>query len=1147
MKKVKPFVGIVALLLWAMLATSALPSASTAGYAPHAISDSKEFYLVYTDNYDDGQGADLFITSYNSTYGVVEIPGIGFSREFTVAADTVTTIRIPLAAEVQDSDVIDDLGIHITANDDITTYFLNPGVPVFTNDAYVGLPVQSLGSEYLIMAWPNTLPARANSNVGQSELAIVSPFNNVSVTITPSITTGSRSAGVPYTIVLDQFQTYTLQSDDAFEDLTGTLVQSSQPVAVFSGNRCADIPAGYGYCDHVIEQMTPVSAWGNNFVTIPLESRANGDFIRVLAAEDGTTVTVSGSIVTTGVVPRTVAGGGLTHGVGVAGALRLPTLPVAVDDLTVTLDRTAFAEFRATGPIAITTDKPVLVGQFGTGSDYGGNPGDPLLMLIPPSEQFLLKYTFLVPTGYDANFITIIAPDDATSSVRLDGANVPAGQFASIGQGLSGATVDVSEGSHTLIGGKPLGVYVYGFGYDVSYGYPGGLDARVLNPPDGDDLTPVIIVPGLGGTRLSNDDGEIWLDVHRLVNDAVRGLGKPGNDYFDVLRLNDEGTGPLEPNNDAYTSVRADSVLTGIHETVADLPDWLPGAPNEIRVDSVFYQDLVDHFQAQGYELNTNLFLFPYDWRYDLAKTTAQLDTLIDTTRGDGQVNVVAHSMGGLVTRRYIMDSARAAKVNSVAILGTPFLGAPYAFKAIYLGDDFGINSMAHDAGVPDSMWLVNEGKVKELAQNFPGVYQILPSRRFFDVYEGGYLVEDRDLDGQGGAAGQLRTYDGTKKLLSNLLNDNLLPKAEALHSTAFDGFVSATSDVEVCLFVGAGQATKERIRFWETTNFWLFKEDHASWLYGNGDGTVLLHSADLQDEDSDFQGSAHVYYANTDHQGLIHSVDVRQQVTRCFDGNYEPVNDKISISPDTWSVNGEWIEVNSPVELHIYDSLGNHLGPSLVDGVDGEVIEYGIPNAQYVVTGHDKSAFVPAGIEYHVVLIGTDEGAFDLRLRSVVDDVVQQTVLYDEVTVETESVANVSLASGSTYMMAMDEDGDGSADYTVPPTATLDSEESTDIEPPHSTIVVVGQTDTLGFYSGWVTVTITAADNPGGAGVREILYALDGGQTVHVYVGPLTVNSNQVSIIYAKAIDHAGNEEGTLQVKRLTPFRLYVPTIRDR
>ncbi|RLE81472.1 MAG: hypothetical protein DRJ36_01300, partial [Thermoprotei archaeon] len=412
-----------------------------------ADSAGKEFFLVYTDNYHAGPGSAIFITSDVDTSGIVEIPGIGFSQPFTVTANTITTVNIPTSAMVQGSDIIDNKGIRVTAEDEVTVYFLNPREPVYTNDAYLGLPVDALGNEYIILAYPETLSARGFSHtIGPSEFAIVAPYNNTTITITPSITTGSRTAGVPYTITLDKFQTYTLQSDDALEDLTGTVIESDHPIAVFAGGRCTDIPPGYGYCDHIVEQMAPTATWGKDFDTFPFMPRLNGlgDFLRILASVDGTVVTING----------TVAG---------------------------TINRGEFLEINVTNPLEISTSEPVLVAQYLTGEGYEGRIGDPFECLIPPTEQFLPRYTFITPTGYAENYVNIIAPTYSLDDLILDGAPVNTSIFTAFGtRGLSAGTIALSEGTHTMSGSAPFGIYVYGYNDYVSYGYPGGLALRIL-------------------------------------------------------------------------------------------------------------------------------------------------------------------------------------------------------------------------------------------------------------------------------------------------------------------------------------------------------------------------------------------------------------------------------------------------------------------------------------------------------------------------------------------------------------------------------------------------------------------------------------------------------------------------------------------
>ena len=57
---------------------------------------------------------------------------------------------------------------------------------------------------------------------------------------------------------------------------------------------------------------------------------------------------------------------------------------------------------------------------IGIPSQYPG--GDPLLILVPPAEQFRRDYVFLTPDTYAFNFVEIVAPDRA--QILLDGAQL---------------------------------------------------------------------------------------------------------------------------------------------------------------------------------------------------------------------------------------------------------------------------------------------------------------------------------------------------------------------------------------------------------------------------------------------------------------------------------------------------------------------------------------------------------------------------------------------------------------------------------------------------------------------------------------------------------------------------------------------------
>lgn len=398
-----------------------------------AASDSQgdEFWLTFPGNLG-AEELTLFIAGATATTGTVAIPGLGFSAPFTVAPGVVTSVSLPLDAQIETSDVVENLGIHVTSAAEVSVYGLNR--VQFTTDAFLGLPVDILGTSYIVVGYPNVDIHNA------TQFAVVASANGTTVTIAPSVTTDGHPAGTPYTVTLDAGQTYQLRNTDAAPaDLSGTIVSSDKPIAVFGGHQCANVPDGSTFaCDHLVEQLPPLATWGKSFVTMPLATRVGGDTFRIVAAEASTTVTINGSSATLG-----------------AGSI----LQQVID-----------------GPATITADKPILVVQYSNGSTFDDVTSDPFMMLVPPYEQFLAEYTVTTPaTGFATNFINLVVPDAAVGSVAVDGVAIPAGSYTTIGtSGFQGVQQAVGLGSHTLSGPLPFGAFMYGFDAFDSYGYPGG-------------------------------------------------------------------------------------------------------------------------------------------------------------------------------------------------------------------------------------------------------------------------------------------------------------------------------------------------------------------------------------------------------------------------------------------------------------------------------------------------------------------------------------------------------------------------------------------------------------------------------------------------------------------------------------------------
>lgn len=95
------------------------------------------------------------------------------------------------------------------------------------------------------------------------------------------------------------------------------------------------------------------------------------------------------------------------------------------------------------------------------------------------------------------------------------------------------------------------------------------------------------------------------------------------------------------------------------------------------------YDSLKLTFLANGYAENETLFDFPYNWRKSNVLTASLLKDKIQVIKNIcqcGKVDIIAHSMGGLVAREYIQSNSYQNDVDQLIFLGTPHIGAPKAY-----------------------------------------------------------------------------------------------------------------------------------------------------------------------------------------------------------------------------------------------------------------------------------------------------------------------------------------------------------------------------------------------------------------------------------------------------------------------------------
>ncbi|MBK6890411.1 MAG: IgGFc-binding protein [Sphingobacteriales bacterium] len=374
-----------------------------------------DFWTTFTPNEPTSNGAlSVYISSDIDTKGNISIPFETFNQDFIVTAGTTLKIDLPDTEAITDKpDVVMGRGIHITAEDSVSVYILNYFQA--TADAAIVYPTSTLGKDYYAMGFESL----SGWTGYPSYLVVVGTQNNTEVEITPSsATTTGQPANTPFSITLDQGQTYLLQSDT---DLTGSRVRSNSPdnclsFAVMAGAKCTNV-GGCPACDHLLEQMPPTTTWGTRFVTVPYKTRKD-DLIRIMASEDGTTVTFDGGS-------------------------------------PLNLDAGDFYETSWGAATYVEATKPIMIGQYSKGQGCDNVSADPFFIIISPIEQTLdyINFNAFASSVITNYYVNVVVPTDLVNKVKLD--DFPqASKFSTLASqpDFSYAQIDIIQGNHILSG-----------------------------------------------------------------------------------------------------------------------------------------------------------------------------------------------------------------------------------------------------------------------------------------------------------------------------------------------------------------------------------------------------------------------------------------------------------------------------------------------------------------------------------------------------------------------------------------------------------------------------------------------------------------------------------------------------------------------
>ncbi|ESU42964.1 Phosphatidylcholine-sterol acyltransferase precursor [Giardia duodenalis] len=197
-------------------------------------------------------------------------------------------------------------------------------------------------------------------------------------------------------------------------------------------------------------------------------------------------------------------------------------------------------------------------------------------------------------------------------------------------------------------------------------------------------LPPLILIPGVGGSKIDavnkkNDKVErVWVSKDVL---PVPQLGKKFVHYL---------WGRPDPETQLYTSYTEEYAETrtvdGLEGCWRLIDHWLVNTFEQLFKHTIlgkYFVTIIGRLmQDYGYQPNKNLFGFSYDWRQPLDSECirGELHKLVLRVRelNNGMpVNIIAHSLGGLVGRTYCqLTPDWMTHIRRFITIGTPFDGS---------------------------------------------------------------------------------------------------------------------------------------------------------------------------------------------------------------------------------------------------------------------------------------------------------------------------------------------------------------------------------------------------------------------------------------------------------------------------------------
>lgn len=393
-----------------------------------------------------GRTKDVYITSENGVQmNVTTSPRLDSSLKTKIDRNVIipSSQRIIIPGEIELSSFRKEAkSVLIETSDDVFVISHNdiPG----SSGGTTNIPLHKLSTKYVVISTEPQMP------IFKSQFAVAATEDNTNVSVIFKMKQNLplNIEGNPYYngdvfhFRLERFETYQIEH---ITDLTGTFIESSVPIAAFSGN-AANVLDNIGSFDHIIEQLPPIHSVDNTYI-VPPRSGDRDTVIRITATENANINYVIG---------------------GISQNLSLTKLDCF--DTRISSTQTCFIE----------SETPILVTAFGLQS-RSTSLGDPSMTIVQGLNQYLNYYKIIVPSGFTHNFLSIMIKNSSKDFLHINGTIIKSSDIVfeenvSAGKVIYNVrSIRVAEGPLTAstVNGERFGLIFSGAGVFEAYGFSG--------------------------------------------------------------------------------------------------------------------------------------------------------------------------------------------------------------------------------------------------------------------------------------------------------------------------------------------------------------------------------------------------------------------------------------------------------------------------------------------------------------------------------------------------------------------------------------------------------------------------------------------------------------------------------------------------